>query len=194
MLLNSELFLFLFLPATRVVYGLGQPGKVRLVTEALVRIIAEVHAINPAKLPLILWDYSGRNDIATKPVPAIESDGHMGWYRDSSHYSSQTGNMIIDLVTGSHATVDSPPDNFGAVLDEKAMDGYLRRLQLAKENDQKNNSAEIEYLEKLRQILKSGLAKLSSELVGGCGYPDKLLDYPRSCQELFGLSMRQSVH
>jgi hypothetical protein len=55
----------------------------------------------PGRLAFALWDFSGFHTLAAEPVPRVgDLSTRMRWYRDTSHYSPELGNLILDRVLG----------------------------------------------------------------------------------------------
>ena len=67
-----------------------------------------------------LWDFSGFHALAMESVPRLgDWSTRMRWYRDTSHYSPELGNLILDRVLGRPGSGGSLPDAriSGATID-----------------------------------------------------------------------------
>lgn len=65
--------------------------------------------------PFPLWDFSGYNTITLEPIPAIDdAKTQMRWYWEGSHYTEDTGTLILDKIF-SMSNSYLPPD-FGIRL------------------------------------------------------------------------------
>jgi hypothetical protein len=71
-----------------------------------------------------LWDFSGYNSISTEPLPsASDTDSHMRFYWEGSHYRKVVGDMVIQRIfTG------VGPDYFGQLVTSATVDQDLQRL------------------------------------------------------------------
>jgi hypothetical protein len=60
----------------------------------------DAEAIGPAARPSVaLWDFGSFHSIATEAVPPIgDHTTHMRWYRDTSHYSPDVGDLVLARV------------------------------------------------------------------------------------------------
>lgn len=80
---------------------------------ALVEVIDEEARSLPGRSAYELWDFSGFHAAASETVPRIgDLSTRMRWYLESSHYSPELGDLILDRVLGRPGSVASPlPDS-----------------------------------------------------------------------------------
>jgi len=63
----------------------------------------------PQQPAIALWDFGGFHAISTETVPPVgDHRTHMRWYRDTSHYSPDVGDMIVARIMGARAAVPVP--------------------------------------------------------------------------------------
>jgi hypothetical protein len=96
---------------------------------ALVEIIEE-EAMIAGVNPFPIWDFSGFNDLTTEPVPSPNTKHiRMRWYFESSHYTTDLGDLIQDRVFAYKDSARSFPDNFGALITMKNIDDHLLAIR-----------------------------------------------------------------
>ena len=88
----------------------------------------EAEAARAGVQPFPIWDFSGYNSITTEPVPRMR-DVRMRWHWESSHYQSETGDLILHRVFGTPASV---PADFGTRLSGATVEAVLASLRRAK--------------------------------------------------------------
>jgi hypothetical protein len=97
----------------------------------LVDIVASVNESMGSSF--VLWDFSGYNEITTESVPAVGERGkRMTWYRDSSHYREEVGDMVLSRM----APRDQSPrlqSDFGEILSPETMSAYTSRFMEARD-------------------------------------------------------------
>jgi hypothetical protein len=94
---------------------------------ALVQINIE-EAARAHRAPFPLWDFSGYNAISTEAVPRDgDMKSTMRWYSDSSHYTIELGNLLLDRMTGT--TVKALPDDFGVLLTPATLENQLAAIR-----------------------------------------------------------------
>jgi hypothetical protein len=90
----------------------------------LTAIVAEDAARHPGGPAYELWDFSGYNDVTMESVPAAgDAETRMRWYRESSHFTRATGNLVLDRILGAPAVQD--PKGFGIRLDRDNVEQVL---------------------------------------------------------------------
>jgi hypothetical protein len=95
---------------------------------ALVDAIDAQSKADAARPLFALWDFAGFHPIATERVPQIgDHRARMRWYRDTSHYSPEVGDMILDLILGAPGVQSSPLPN--RRLDRSAIDADLFEIR-----------------------------------------------------------------
>ena len=80
--------------------------------------------------PFAVWDFSGYNSITTETVPPPD-DKHtmMKWYTEASHYTMDTGDLILDRILGYHQPQRILPADFGVTLDRSNIEKNLARIR-----------------------------------------------------------------
>ncbi len=85
--------------------------------------------------PFEIWDFGGYNSITTETVP---SENHpkevMRWYLEPSHYSSNTGDLILDRIFEYDAAGRNLPADFGVVLTPESIEEALAFIRNAAAN------------------------------------------------------------
>lgn len=92
--------------------------------------INEQEARAAGKPPFPLWDFSGYNAYTTETVPR-ENDPvqEMRWYRESSHYTVELGDRILDRVLGPGAGKVAADGSFGVRLTPANIEQDLARIR-----------------------------------------------------------------
>jgi len=104
----------------------------------------------------VLWDFSGFHDLAQEPVPRIgDHSTLMRWYRDTSHYSPETGGLILDQVLGGGVAAVPLP---GVRLERATIDSHLEHIRAEAEAYRRRQPGEAanvaEMLAYLRRVAK----------------------------------------
>lgn len=95
----------------------------------LVRVVEE-EAIRAGVKPFPLWDFSGANDLTTEPVPSpTDRTTHMRWYFESSHYTTDLGDLVQDRIFGIRSAGRSVPEDFGVLLTGKNIEQRLADIR-----------------------------------------------------------------
>ncbi len=95
----------------------------------LVRIVEEEAAKAGVK-PFPLWDFSGFNSLTMELVPTPEDKKtHMKWYFESSHYTTDLGDLIQDRVFEHKQLSRKVPDDFGVLITSKNIEDHLRKVR-----------------------------------------------------------------
>lgn len=77
-----------------------------------------------------LWDFAYYHKYSTEPLPIEgDSDTHMRWYWEGSHYKQSLGNLILDQL----AQPDIDAHGFGVELTTDNTDAHLRRVNNTRE-------------------------------------------------------------
>jgi hypothetical protein len=126
-----------------VAWGLGLWSTAEEWKRALVRMLEE-EARETAKQPFPLWDFSGYNSITTESVPPLEdSTARMKWYWESSHYRSETGDLVLNRIFGVGA---NPYADFGVMINHANLESYLAHVRTTRQtyvDKEVNDAAEI---------------------------------------------------
>jgi hypothetical protein len=92
----------------------------------LAKIVAEINIDQLGNKQVELWDFGGFNSITTEAVPVKGSNKKMNWYWDSSHFTSQTGDMIFCRIFCRDKTCKScGPRDFGVLLTPLQVDTVI---------------------------------------------------------------------
>ncbi len=108
----------------------------------LVRINEE-EAHRFGKEPFPLWDFSGFNSITTEDVPNSCAETKMQWYFESSHFSSETGALILDQILDFHDLSRIVPADFGVLLSSSNIDANLNALREARLHYQETHQDDL---------------------------------------------------
>jgi hypothetical protein len=91
-----------------------------------------------------VWDFSGYNSVTTQKIEKVMTN-----YSDSSHYTQEIGNWILDRM------FDRPnskiPQDFGILLTPDNINTYLDRVNKDRENWAVKNTEELKLVENLYQ-------------------------------------------
>ncbi|MGZ3238723.1 MAG: hypothetical protein ACXU8A_15270 [Burkholderiaceae bacterium] len=95
----------------------------------LVQIVEEEAAKAHVK-PFPLWDFSGFNQLTMELVPAAnDKKTHMKWYFESSHYTTDLGDLVQDRVFDHKEQGRTVPDYFGVLITGKNINDHLRKIR-----------------------------------------------------------------
>lgn len=115
----------------------------------MARVVAEENARFPEREAAPLWDFSGCNSITTEEVPPAEVSDPMRWWRESSHYSLATGNLVLDIALGHPRRPPEAPGDFGVLLSPDTVEEHLARLRQARREYRDAHPFEIAEVERL---------------------------------------------
>jgi hypothetical protein len=90
-----------------------------------------------------MWDFSGYNDVTTEPFPLLDDMRRMRWYYDSSHFSTEAGNRILDRMSGK----EDP--GFGILLTAANLDKQLQALRAGRVQWRETHAADVGEIEGL---------------------------------------------
>jgi hypothetical protein len=104
-----------------------------------------------------LWDFSGYNDITTEMVPANEdSKTRMRWYWESSHYRTETGDMILNRMFQIASGESTQGSDFGVLLNRATLEAHLSSIRLARQRYAEQRPQEVaEVADLLRNEVKN---------------------------------------
>lgn len=95
----------------------------------LVRIVEEEAAKARVK-PFALWDFSGFNPLTMELVPPPnDKKTHMKWYFESSHYTTDMGDLIQDRVFDHKEPGRTVPDYFGVLITSRNIEVHLKNIR-----------------------------------------------------------------
>ena len=92
-----------------------------------------------------LWDFSGYNRFTTEPLP--EDKSPMRWYRESSHYREELGDLVLDRL----ADPGAGPADFGTQLTPGNVESHLRRIRRARERYASAHARELAMVRAITQ-------------------------------------------
>jgi hypothetical protein len=93
-------------------------------------LIVEEEAAKAGVTPFPLWDFSGFNPLTMEPVPpADDKKTRMKWYFESSHYTTDLGDMIQDRVFDHKESGRTVPDYFGVLITSKNIMNHLDNIR-----------------------------------------------------------------
>jgi hypothetical protein len=96
----------------------------------MVEILEEDARLHPKEPPIVLWDFSGTNSITTECIlPHNKQASQMQWYYDGSHYSTKTGDLILDRIFDYKDATRHVPDNFGVQLSSDMLNKYFASME-----------------------------------------------------------------
>jgi hypothetical protein len=90
-----------------------------------------------------VWDFSGYNSITTEKI-----DEQMNNYIDNSHYSPQTGNIVINRLLSYQ--LDTVPADFGVLINQDNIEFHLNKIRTDQEKWQQNNPAEVQLVKNIK--------------------------------------------
>lgn len=95
----------------------------------LVQIVEE-EAVNAGVKPFPIWDFTGFNALTMEMVPSPDDKKtRMKWYFESSHYTTDLGDLIQDRVFN-HNDLNRPvPDYFGVLITSENIDAHLQKIR-----------------------------------------------------------------
>lgn len=95
----------------------------------LVRIVEEEAAKARVK-SFPLWDFSGFNPLTMELVPPPnDKKTHMKWYFESSHYTTDLGDLVQDRVFDHKEPGRIVPDYFGVLITSRNIEGHLKNIR-----------------------------------------------------------------
>ncbi|MDJ1184820.1 hypothetical protein [Roseofilum casamattae] len=98
----------------------------------------EVAEISP------FWDFSGYNSLTTEEIAE-----QMVYYRDSSHYSPEVGNLVLNRIFDYQ--LDKVPDDFGVRVTSESIDAHLEEIRGDREAWANTHPKLIQTVEELMQ-------------------------------------------
>lgn len=110
----------------------------------VVQVIASVNRRVTGPRAVRLWDFTGYNSVTTEAVPARGSRRQMRWYHESSHFKSETGDLVLIRMLHTEASRDVVPDDFGIALTEENLEGHLAATRRAREAYRLSQPEEVE--------------------------------------------------
>lgn len=113
----------------------------------LTAMVARVHEAVPGDAALELWDFCDYHPVTTEPFPPAEQpDAQMQRYWESSHFRQQVGNLVLDRMLGSGASV---PAGFGVRLTPKNIEAHLAATRVRRAAYVQSRPEELTILERI---------------------------------------------
>ena len=123
--------------------------------QALVEALAEASGAGAHGKAFPLWDFSGFNNITMEPVPLLgDLQTTMRWYRESSHYSREHGNLLLDRVLGHTAARAPVTGEYGTLIDRHTIERWLDQTRFDAYRFRAAFPAEVEEIEGFVSILR----------------------------------------
>ena len=112
--------------------------------------INEEEAVAADKAPFLIWDFSGYSSYTTEPVPrAGDIKTKMAWYWESSHFTKELGNLVLDKVLASNPKQDRGEVPFGMVLTSNNIEVYLQNVRGRRDAWRSANPSDVKEIEML---------------------------------------------
>lgn len=129
----------------------------------LVTIVAEESEKLNKKPPLV-WDFSGYNTITTEEIPLAGEKGTMRWYHESSHYTQELGDMLLNIMFSYPQKVAEAPEDFGTIINPKNIEQHLAEIREEQKLYRTNYAFEIAEVKRLYQSVQNNpQAKIDSD-------------------------------
>lgn len=138
-------------------------GKFEEWKRRLVRINEE-EARKVHKPPFPLWDFSGYNSITTEAVPPPgDASTRMRWYWESSHYTKEAGDLMLNRIFGYQAPNATLPEDFGVRLTTANIEGHLARIRADRQRYRQTNREDVAEIRSLAtRVLPPRSGRLAS--------------------------------
>lgn len=125
-------------------YELFEVFKRRLVK------VNENIALKNGKKPFDLWDFTGYGTLTTEDVPDMKN-GKMKWYRDSSHYTKELGDIVLDRMFDGNFSGGQEYPNFGVILTSKNIEKHLQKLRMDRIQWQASHPSDMHEIRELKK-------------------------------------------
>jgi hypothetical protein len=127
---------------------------------ALVASLDKEARLHQQRRPFPLWDFSGFNRVTMEVVPARDDlKTTMRWYIESSHYSRELGNVVLDSVLAGKpapARGDSAP---GVLIDATNIEPHLQRIRRDADAYRSEFPAEAAEVAEIVQFIRRSVRK-----------------------------------
>ncbi|MDR3394179.1 MAG: hypothetical protein P4L70_04180 [Parasulfuritortus sp.] len=115
--------------------------------ETWLRTLSNIVATEPNELmakPVLLWDFSGFNEISTESIP---SQGNrrtkMQWYWEAGHFKSELGDRMLDRIFGKPGSISG----FGILISPVNVDERIATLRIQESEYRSSHPQDIIELE-----------------------------------------------
>jgi len=125
-------------------YKIFEDFKRRVIT------INEKEAFKNEKQPFVVWDFTGYHQLTSVTVPD-DPKAKMQWYWDSSHYTKELGDIILDRMFDGNFSGGQSYPGFGAKITTQNVEAHSKKLRSERAKWQANypkDMAEISTLKK----------------------------------------------
>jgi len=131
----------------------------------LVAILEEDARTHPGHSPFPLWDFSGYNAITCEPVPPLgDVTTRMVWYWESSHYTKDLGDLVLDRMFSRSDAFQRGPKDLGVVLTSKNIDAHQLRLREKQQEYQQSHPVDVVEVERLTLAATESIPHLARPL------------------------------
>lgn len=94
----------------------------------LVSLLEEENKLNP-RVNTTLWDFAFYNEVTTEMVPPARSVSKMRWFWESSHFSSELGDLIQDRVFNISAEDNKLLSTIAVMLKPDTLERHLASIR-----------------------------------------------------------------
>tara|TARA_Y100000746_G_scaffold26393_1_gene20190 strand:- start:8233 stop:9474 length:1242 start_codon:yes stop_codon:yes gene_type:complete len=102
------------------------------------------------KEPFPIWDFSTYNFFTTERVPELgDIDTKMNWYWESSHFSKELGDIVLDNIFGYPVKDNSPKKYFGTLINTNNIYSHLQNIRVKRDIWRNENLEDIKEIESL---------------------------------------------
>lgn len=109
------------------------------------RIVEAALIESEADKSVELWDFSGYNSVSMERVPtAGDSKSQMHWYWEASHYTRNTGDLMLDRVL--RGIKPEGMKNFGVILSSDSMQQHLQVLRDERQQYAEERPVDVDYI------------------------------------------------
>lgn len=92
--------------------------------------ILEEEAAKAGVKPFPLWDFTGFNSLTMESVPShSDKNNRMKWYFESSHYTTDLGDLVQDRVFDHKEPGRTVPDYFGVLITSENIESHLANIR-----------------------------------------------------------------
>ncbi|WP_133718355.1 hypothetical protein [Methylocaldum gracile] len=101
--------------------------------------------------PVLLWDFSGFDELTTEAVPGKnDRQARMHWYWEAGHFKRELGNLILDRIF----TLADAGDQFGTLLRPENVEAQIALLRAQEAEYRKSHPRDVAELESIAEQIK----------------------------------------
>lgn len=116
--------------------------------EILTQVVDQENSRDPVN-PIQLWDFMAYNRITTEPVPPLgDTETHMKYYWDGSHYKRVVGNMIFDRMFEYSDPERHIPEDFGVKINTENIESCLKDFRQQRSRYMETHADELNEMRK----------------------------------------------